>query len=48
MPLNSSKWEVSSDVIELPMPIVSDGQMFTVKLIVPLLLLLSMGEKEGI
>ena len=47
-PSNSSKWEISSDVIELLMPIVPDGQMFIVKLIVPLLLLLSMGEKEGI
>ena len=48
-PSNSSKWEVSSsDVLVLPMLIPPDGQIFTVKLIVPLPLLLSNGEKEGI
>ena len=44
---NSSKQEVSSGVLELPMPIFPGGQiLFTVNLIVPLPLLLSKGEKS--
>ena len=46
---NRSKREASSDVLELPMLIFPGGQMlFTVKLIVPLPLLLSKGEKRTV